>query len=102
MVLRQGDLAKLYTFTAKKRDILGCTSLTTKGNLKGQEKILKVGRGEHNTSRSRKFAAKKSTLMEYQAFFHHYQGSIGFNIVNIHPNEEMYFFVPTGNRDDIE
>ena len=67
MVLRQGDLAKLYTFTAKKRDILGCTSLTTKGNLKGQEKILKVGRGEHNTSRSRKFAAKKSTLREYQA-----------------------------------
>ena len=35
-------------------------------------------------------------------FFHHYQGSIDFNIVNIHPTEEMYFFVPMGNRDDIE
>ena len=38
----------------------------------------------------------------YFPFFHHYQGSIDFNIVNIHPTEEMYFFVPTGNRDDIE
>ena len=40
--------------------------------------------------------------IQYLTFFHHYQGSIDFNIVNIHPNEEMYFFVPTGNRDDIE
>ena len=35
-------------------------------------------------------------------FFHHYQVSIDFNIVNIHPTEEMYFFVSSGNRDDIE
>ena len=41
--------------------------------------------------------------MFYFAFFHHYQGSIDFNIVNIHPTVEMYLFVvSTGNRDDIE
>ena len=34
-------------------------------------------------------------------FFHHYQGSIDFNIVNIHSTVEMYFFVSTGNWDDI-
>ena len=38
----------------------------------------------------------------YLTFFHHYQGSIDYNIVNIHPTEEMYFFVPRGDRDDIE
>ena len=36
------------------------------------------------------------------SFFHHYQGSIDFNIVNIHCTVEMYFFVSTGNWDDIE
>ena len=39
---------------------------------------------------------------KHLSFFHHYQGSIDFNIVNIHPTAEVYFFVPTGNRDDIE
>ena len=41
-------------------------------------------------------------LPRYEAFFHHYQGSIDFNIVNIHPTVEMYFLISTGNRDDIE
>ena len=36
------------------------------------------------------------------SFFHHYQGSIDFNIVNIHPTAAMYLFVSTGNRNDIE
>ena len=40
--------------------------------------------------------------MKYHAFFHHYQGSIDFNIVNIHPTAAMYLFVSTGNRNDIE
>ena len=38
----------------------------------------------------------------YVSFFHHYQGSIDFNTVNIHHPEGMYFLVSTGNRDDIE
>ena len=38
----------------------------------------------------------------YWPFFHHYQGSIDFNIVNIHPTAAMYLFVSTGNRNDIE
>ena len=37
-----------------------------------------------------------------KAFFHHYQGSIDFNTVNIHRTAGMYFFVSTGNRGDIE
>ena len=36
------------------------------------------------------------------SFFHHYQGSIDFSTVNIHRNVGMYFFVSSGNRDDIE
>ena len=36
------------------------------------------------------------------AFFHHYQGSIDFNTVNIHRTVGMYFLVSTGNRGDIE
>ena len=36
------------------------------------------------------------------SFFHHYQESIDFNTVNIHRNVGMYFFVSSGNRDDIE
>ena len=35
-------------------------------------------------------------------FFHHYQGSIDFNTVNIHRTIGMYFLVSTGNRGDIE
>ena len=35
-------------------------------------------------------------------FFHHYQGSIDFNTVNIHCTVGMYFLVSTGNRGDIE
>ena len=38
----------------------------------------------------------------YQSFFHHYQGSIDFNTVNIHRTVGMYFLVSTGNRGDIE
>ena len=41
-------------------------------------------------------------LMVYYSFFHHYQGSIDFNTVNIHRNVGMYFLVSTGNRGDIE
>ena len=36
------------------------------------------------------------------AFFHHYQGSIDFNTVNIYRSVGMYFLVSTGNRGDIE
>ena len=39
---------------------------------------------------------------EYRAFFHHYQGNIDFNTVNIHRTVGMYFLVSTGNRGDIE
>ena len=35
------------------------------------------------------------------SFFHHYQGSIDFNTVNIHRTVGMYFLVSTGNRGDI-
>ena len=38
----------------------------------------------------------------YASFFHHYQGSIDFNTVNIHHTVGMYFLVSTGNRGDIE
>ena len=38
----------------------------------------------------------------YYTFFHHYQGSIDFNTVNIHSTVEMYFLVSTSNRGDIE
>ena len=38
----------------------------------------------------------------YGAFFHHYQGSIDFNTVNIHRTVGMYFLVSTGNKGDIE
>ena len=31
-------------------------------------------------------------------FFHHYQGSIDFNTVNIHCTVGMYFLVYTGNK----
>ena len=48
-----------------------------------------------------KVAVKRVSLTDY-AFFHHYQGSIDFNIVNIHPTAAMYLFVSTGNRNDIE
>ena len=37
-----------------------------------------------------------------KTFFHHYQGSIDFNTVNIHRTVGMYFLVSTGFRDDIE
>ena len=37
----------------------------------------------------------------YQPFFHHYQGSIDFNTVNIQPTAGMYFLIFTWNRDDI-
>ena len=35
-------------------------------------------------------------------FFHHYQGSIDFNTVNIHRTVGMYFLISTGNSGDIE
>ena len=35
-------------------------------------------------------------------FFHHYQGSIDFNTVNIYRTVGMYFLVSTGKRGDIE
>ena len=41
-------------------------------------------------------------MMTDCTFFHNYQGSIDFNIVNIHPTAAMYLFVSTGNRNDIE
>ena len=41
-------------------------------------------------------------LFKYWPFFHHYQGSIDFNTVNIHRTVGMYFLVSTGNRGDIE
>ena len=40
--------------------------------------------------------------MQYITFFHHYQGSIDFNTVNVHRTVGMYFLVSTGNRGDIE
>ena len=40
--------------------------------------------------------------LQYKAFFHHYQGSIDFNTVNVHRTVGMYFLVSTGNRADIE
>ena len=40
--------------------------------------------------------------MKQVPFFHHYQGSIDFNTVNIHRTVGMYFLVSTGNRGDIE
>jgi len=42
------------------------------------------------------------TTLQYEAFFHHYQGSIDFNTVNINRTVGMYFLVSTGNRSDIE
>ena len=53
-------------------------------------------------SHYRQWSCGLSNLKQHDAFFHHYQGSIDFNIVNIHPTIEMYFFVSTGNRDDVE
>ena len=38
----------------------------------------------------------------YYAFFHHYQGSIDFNTVNVNRTVGMYSLVSTGNRGDIE
>ena len=46
--------------------------------------------------------AMQYDAVKYHAFFHHYQGSIDFNIVNIHPTVAMYFLVSTGCRGDIE
>ena len=40
--------------------------------------------------------------LRHPPFFHHYQGSIDFNTVNIHRTVGMYFLVSTGNRGDIE
>ena len=40
--------------------------------------------------------------IKYKTFFHHYQGSIDFNTVNIHRTVGMYFLVSTSNRGDIE
>ena len=40
--------------------------------------------------------------LSYYPFFHHYQGSIDFNTVNIHRTVGMYFLISTGNRGDIE
>ena len=59
------------------------------------------------------FIGKGSVSLEFEAsipkagsgyypFFHHYQGSIDFNTVNIHLTVGMYFLVSTGNRGDIE
>ena len=45
---------------------------------------------------------KNISKSKHCTFFHHYQGSIDFNIVNIHPTAAMYLFVSTGNRNDIE
>ena len=41
-------------------------------------------------------------ILYYKTFFHHYQGSIDFNTVNINRTVGMYFLVSTGNRGDIE
>ena len=41
-------------------------------------------------------------LSGHETASHHYQASIDFNIANIHPTVKMYFFVSTGNREDIE
>ena len=48
------------------------------------------------------FSIHPSSRQCTDTFFHHYQGSIDFNIVNIHPTAAMYLFVSTGNRNDIE
>ena len=41
-------------------------------------------------------------VLDYITFFHHYQGSIDFNTVNIHRTVGMYFLVSTGSRGGIE
>ena len=59
----------------------------------------------HHNSRVDKYRclARYSPRAEANnAFFHHYQGSIDFNTVNIHRTVGMYFLVSTGNRGDIE
>ena len=48
------------------------------------------------------YSAIRCDTIRYNTFFHHYQGSIDFNTVNIHHTAGMYFLVFTGNRDDIE
>ena len=57
--------------------------------------IQQSGKVEYNT-------IQQSGKVEYNTFFHHYQGSIDFNTVNIHRTVGMYFFVSTGDRYDIE
>ena len=49
-----------------------------------------------------RYSPRAEATMQYHAFFHHYQGSIDFNTVNIHRTVGMYFLVSTGNRGDIE
>ena len=49
-----------------------------------------------------KVAVGSVVHLQYESFFHHYQGSIDFNTVNIHRIVGMYFLVSTGNRGDIE
>ena len=46
--------------------------------------------------------SEKLLLCLCLSFFHHYQGSIDFNTVNIHRTVGMYFLISTGNRGDIE
>ena len=43
-----------------------------------------------------------SSIGRSVTFFHHYQGSIDFNTVNINRTAGIYFLVSTGNRGDIE
>ena len=55
-------------------------------------KLATLSRGQMQTLPGRR----------YRSFFHHYQGSIDFNTVNIRRTVGMYFLVSTGNRGDIE
>ena len=51
---------------------------------------------------ARQYCTSSKSLLLDISFFHHYQGSIDFNTVNIHRTVGMYFLISTGNRGDIE
>ena len=61
--------------------------------------MLNVHRGD--TDRQTQLESQ-GWKVQHLTFFHHYQGSIDFNTVNIHRTVGMYFLVSTANMGDIE
>ena len=88
---RYGLMMREWTYTASSRDVLGCTSPPTSRFPWALEMYNPI----HPSSRQCTYTIHPSSRQCTYTFFHHWQGSIDFNTVNIQRTRCVYFLIFT-------